>query len=298
MIPELAGRDVVLDSGAFTVWKSNGKKKIGIEQYGAFLRAWGHCLTACFALDVIGGTADQQLENLQRLHATGITVPVWPVFHEGDDWQLLAEYVRLGYKKVAIAGTVSRGRPSLLRWVWAVLERHPEIQYHGLGMTQEQMLITMKEVIDSVDSTTWIAARYGLPGIEHLLKRRSSHFYSAFSRILSPEQLRTVGRFMLEDMMGQLAGLEAAPLEVGLLPLFADLEPQQQTQATTPAADPAPCALVLFPGVPIPLFDDQDDSDVLDDFEDYCDRVGCEPDAVAWQIYMVQLDPWAMFETA
>lgn len=208
ILPLVKDRDVVIDSGAFTVWnqKRKGKKnikEIDIEEYCAFLHANPH-LTGAVSLDVIQGTAEEQLNNLNFMKAAMVPVPVWPVFHEGDDFELLREYIRSGYRKIAIAGTVNRGKPELMNWMWKVLEfaqPSESLQYHGLAMTQIQISKDFAGYLDSVDSSTWLAfARHGFDNNRPILDEviKDTRDLEQIIRESSADVLREVGRMLME----------------------------------------------------------------------------------------------------
>jgi len=223
LISELKGRDLVLDSGAFTAWRQD--IKIDLDQYISFLKKNKH-ITACIALDVIGEGSESHLKNLDYMESKNIGVEIWPVFHEGDDFELLNQYVKRGYKKIAIAGTKRRGQSGLLKWVESVFDFEKpgkNIIYHGLAMTQEKVIRSMQNLFDSVDSTTWLAfQKYGFKNNQHLLNDRSEDFLKELGLLAisslerNPEFLRSLGIMVLSDMKKNPSKL----IDIQKLPLF------------------------------------------------------------------------------
>lgn len=232
LISDLMGRDVVIDSGAFSVWKMRQKGKktddININAYCDFLHAHPY-LAGCVALDVIGGSAEQQLTNLEYMRAAKVPVATWPVFHEGDDFELLNEYRRAGYQKIAIAGTKSRGAPSLVPWIWRVLEFMPPSKtlcYHGLAMTQIEVVLSFLEYLDSVDSTTWLTlAQFGPDANMYLLDDalRDLQSMKQILRESSSAVLREIGRLLVEYRFSKAQRKEKIK-QLEILGLFDSLE--------------------------------------------------------------------------
>ncbi len=184
-------KDIVLDSGAFTTWRSGrviSDYTQDIKIYCDFIKSKAEKIAAAIAMDVICGSAEDQLSNLDLMLSNGIDKDlIWPVFHEGDDIELLSEYILRGFQKIAIAGTVSRGKPELIDFLYSVFSKVPpseNVKYHGLAMTQQYVLRHMKKHFNSVDSTTWLGlAAYGLKGSSHLLKEKSINFYRKVGRL-------------------------------------------------------------------------------------------------------------------
>lgn len=167
---------VLLDSGAFATWRSG--KEQDLEAYIAFIHEKKHRLDGYIAMDVIQGSAEANLANLDTMEAAGLR-PI-PVFHEGDDWQLLAEYLRRGYSYVGLGGTVSRGKQELVDWLLQVFDKFPPgptLKYHGLAMTQERIITYLSDQFHSVDSSSWLnLCRFGPEANLYMLKKRSGKF--------------------------------------------------------------------------------------------------------------------------
>lgn len=179
LIPALheQGHDILLDSGAFATWNSGKPEQCPIL-YAGFVNSIKDKIAGAVALDVIGGSADSQLKNLDDLSFA--KNKILPVFHEGDDWELLNEYIQRGHKYIALGAIESRGSPNITKWLDQVFERFPPgvIKYHGLAMTQRILIKEYSGHFESVDSTTWLAfQKWGIENNKYLLKNRSPEFY-------------------------------------------------------------------------------------------------------------------------
>ncbi len=146
---------VALDSSAYSVWKRAARVDLG--RYADYCGDIADGLDWYANLDVIGDWR-AGLANLAALEGKGLT-PV-PVFHLGEPWGLLEDFV-LGYDRVAIA----RGPGMCFAGMWRLLEvifdRYsdsegtPLCRFHGFRMTDRRVMARFP--FDSVDSTTWIS---------------------------------------------------------------------------------------------------------------------------------------------
>jgi hypothetical protein len=216
-----AGWDVsgwMLDSGAFAAWTLG--KPVDLEAYGRFIDKHEAMLDYAVSLDVIPGkpgrlpthdeaaaAVEQSLANLERLERMLGKGTVMPVFHEGDPAWLLDEYAGRGYDRIALGATASRGKPELLDWLLPIFDRHPDQDFHGLGMTQSRIIGHVP--FASVDSTTWLNfVRYGVDSNTYLLKGRTREF------------LRALGIAALHDIAQCPRGVQAT--RDGQLRMFPD----------------------------------------------------------------------------
>ena len=189
------GHKIMLDSGAFATFNS-GKPARCAKEYAMLVKKHKHQLVGAVAMDVIGGTMEENLDSLDVMESiSGIKDKIWPVYHEGDDWALLQEYLDRGYNVISIGAIASRGKQSLIQWIDEVFKRFPPCgfggkhHYHGLAMTQSVILNEYKDRFYTVDSTSWLnLQRYGLKGGNYLLKNRSPSFY------------RKIGMMAVNDM--------------------------------------------------------------------------------------------------
>lgn len=189
-----AGPLPLVDSGAFSIWKNTASRRDGLDPaaYADWLGQRRGRFEAAIHFDVIGGTAEQNLANLDTMEAAGLKDVTMPVYHEGDDPELLTEYIRRGYGWVGLGGVASRGRPELVDWLLTIFDRHPAVEglrYHGLAMTQERIIQFCASAFYSVDSSSWLnPCRYGIKGSAHMFAGRTPAF------------MRSIGIGALYDM--------------------------------------------------------------------------------------------------
>lgn len=143
----------LLDSGAFTAWKSG--QPISLDDYCSFLRNLPVQPWRYFALDVIGDGAASARNYYEMLHRGFKPVPV---FTRGESLDVLDRYYETS-DLVAIGGLVSRvsdPKPYIKH-----LHKHlGQRAYHLLGFTALDWIKYLKPY--SVDSSSWeAAARYG-----------------------------------------------------------------------------------------------------------------------------------------
>lgn len=170
-----AFRSVILDSGAFTELKqraanaraiAKGKKPryprpwhTDLEAYGAFCVEFGHLFDEIVTLDDIAGDVELTRRNTDYLESLGLVVV--PVFHQGEAWEVLEDYVQR-YDRIGLGvQRTSSGSPAAGSFVWTrdALERIPSsISVHGFGMTRFAKRLPMA----TTDSTTWIAEFRGV----------------------------------------------------------------------------------------------------------------------------------------
>lgn len=135
--------DVMVDSGAFSAWRSGLAVNLG--EYCEFLSNIG---TAQYmALDVMGDWRTTEL-NRERMEEDGWhPIPVW---HPQDPWELLRDLQR--YPVIALGGTVPLSmnqRRSLFTRIWGA---YPHA-YHGLGVGSVNLLRSYPWY--SADASTW-----------------------------------------------------------------------------------------------------------------------------------------------
>lgn len=137
-------RNTMLDSGAFSAFNSG--KVIDFDELCEEAKDpyWKHIV----GLDVIGdGVAS--LENNLKMKARGLhTIPV---FHGGDDWDILMEYK----KQFDYIGIGGRPRNKVIRtqWLDQCFARVWPIKIHAFGCAQEDIL--MKWPFYSADTASW-----------------------------------------------------------------------------------------------------------------------------------------------
>jgi hypothetical protein len=139
----------MLDSGAYSAWKKG--EVISLDEYIAYIRR--NQIGKYVVLDVIGDPEATDA-NLARMEAEGL-YPI-PVFHIGTNFSILDRYTER-YRYIALGGTVGKSKDIRETFFDKVFERHPEITYHGLGMTIPELM--RKYPWFSVDSTTWLTGK-------------------------------------------------------------------------------------------------------------------------------------------
>lgn len=139
------GAHIMLDSGAFSSWKSG--EAVNLADYIKYIRH--NQIGKYIVLDVVGDPEATDY-NLSAMEDAGLT-PI-PVFHIGTPFERLDRYAER-YRYIALGGTVGKPRKIRGEFFDEVFARHPEIYYHGLGMTVPELM--RKYPWMSVDSTTW-----------------------------------------------------------------------------------------------------------------------------------------------
>jgi hypothetical protein len=181
---------IIIDSGAFTVWKSG--KVLDFESYANWCKQnYDHC-DWFIAPDIIGGSTKENIDNLEKFIKTVPIDKVMPVFHEGDDFDLLDYYFEKGFNRIGLGATKSRGKKDLCIWLEDIFKKYPHGKYHGLAMTQPRLMQHYAGFFESADSTTWLAfAKYGIEANKYLLMNRSLDFY------------RKLGILVLDDLLNE-----------------------------------------------------------------------------------------------
>jgi hypothetical protein len=151
---------VVLDSGAYSVWRKGTEVDLG--EYAELCAELEGRVEWYANLDAIGDWR-AGVRNLSRLEARGLS-PV-PVFHLGEPWGLLDDFV-YGYPRVALGRGPRTDFERMYRMLEFVFDRYtddegePLAAFHGFRMTDRRLLARFP--FESVDSTTWAAGNaYG-----------------------------------------------------------------------------------------------------------------------------------------
>lgn len=142
---------LVLDSGAFTAWQKG--TPIDIAEHTAFVAERHAEFEWCAALDAIGDAA-ASLANWRRQRSElASDVRLVPVFHEGEDFEILDEYVAAA-PLIGLGRT--KGRKSVdatFDWYDDVFNRYPLGKFHAFGNGSPETLEPYPFV--SFDCTTW-----------------------------------------------------------------------------------------------------------------------------------------------
>lgn len=113
----------MLDSGAFSAYNSGDVVDIAELEAEVATGKWDESV----ALDVIGD-AEASLCNAQRMAPLGSM----PVFHIGDPWAHLAEYVAIA-QKVGLSCRFGESTPESVRWLEQCFARAWPHQFHSFG---------------------------------------------------------------------------------------------------------------------------------------------------------------------
>lgn len=162
--------DVMMDSGAFTVWANKGVS-INMDEYAEFLLKFKDIISVAINLDVVTGDSTAKIleenavkgwENLKYMESKGLKV--LHTFHSAEDekwlFKLMDEYEYFGVSKTGDTGDVI----SRLDRVFTKLcdkKGHCKYKIHGFGITSPSMM--MRYPFYSVDSSSWV--KYGVWGM-------------------------------------------------------------------------------------------------------------------------------------
>jgi len=144
------GLHIMLDSGAFSAWKSG--IEINIDEYIQYIK--DNHIGKYIVLDVVGDS-EKTYENLKYMESKGLQ-PV-PVFHLGSGLKYLQQLVDEEYYYICLGGTVGSSREKRTEFFDKCFKRFPDTYFHGLGMTDPKLMV--KYPWFSVDSTTWLIGR-------------------------------------------------------------------------------------------------------------------------------------------
>lgn len=155
---------IIGDSGAFSA-RSQGAE-ILTPDLAAWAKKWRHRLLWVAALDVIGNPKATR-RNWKAMVEEG--VPGVPTIHFGEEPSEMDWYAERGVDFLGLGGLVGIPLPRQMRWLIKVFKyaqaNHPEMRFHGWGVTADRALHLP---FYSVDSSGWTAAvRYGRLKLRH-----------------------------------------------------------------------------------------------------------------------------------
>jgi len=159
-LPELPFvRDIFLDSGAFSAFKSG--VEIDLDKYIQFVLDNTKAIYAFAGLDVIGN-AQATYENQLYVEDHGIT-PI-PTYHYGEPANYLRRYAKY-YDYIALGGVAQlRNRYSLKEWLhdcWTVIwQVDPTTRVHGFGI-QDIKILSMFPWFSADATSAHVEARFG-----------------------------------------------------------------------------------------------------------------------------------------
>lgn len=156
---KFAGLRVIGDSGAFSALHQGAE--ITTEQLAVWATKWRHRLCWVAALDVIGDPKATQRNWVEMVERHN--VPAVPTIHFGSDPALLDFYADRGVDFAGLGGLVGKPIGRQMRWLVSVFryarDNHPQMKFHGWGVTHPEIL---QLPFFSVDSSGWGGSyRYG-----------------------------------------------------------------------------------------------------------------------------------------
>lgn len=175
---DAGGGEILLDSGAFSVY--NSKKKIDIDEMINYVNSISKYCSHIASLDVIGD-AKASFENFEYIRKR-INAPekLMPTYHFNEPMEYLDKYLALEdergkVERLALGGMVGISTKDRTKWlnekIAYIRSKRPDMLIHVFGVTTAKVLKTVD--CDSADSTTYIKhAVYG-----HLVLPNSGQSY-------------------------------------------------------------------------------------------------------------------------
>jgi len=146
---ETPGVRTILDSGAFSAWKSGTEVVLEDLIVEACDRqpAWDEVA----ALDPIGDPLASH-HNAVEMKLRGI--PTIPIFHYGEPWELLTEYKNYFGDRIGLGG-IATGISSVQKrkWLAQCFARAYPARFHGFGVASKDLLLEFP--FFSIDTASW-----------------------------------------------------------------------------------------------------------------------------------------------
>jgi len=136
---------MMLDSGAFSAWNAGAEIDIQALIKETKKPEWDESV----ALDVIRDP-EGSLKNALLMKAQGS--PAFPVFHYGDPWEIMDEYVK-HFPKMGLSCRFGEPVKKSLKWLEACYARHWPMKYHSFGWVMKKMLQTFP--FHTADTASW-----------------------------------------------------------------------------------------------------------------------------------------------
>jgi hypothetical protein len=145
-----------LDCGAFGAFHSG--VKITLYQYIDFCQKYGKYFQVVAALDVIG-QAEATMNNYLDMRRAVDHPALIPTWHYSEPWEYLERYCKLS-DYVAIGGIAKKSTSVIRPLVEKVFRVVPkDVKVHLFGMTGLPVMMQYGHLIESVDSSSWLAGR-------------------------------------------------------------------------------------------------------------------------------------------
>lgn len=144
-VASIAPASTMLDSGAFSAWKSGrtiDREALTRETLNPYWRE-------SVALDVIGDWRGSR-ENFLAMRAAGS--PAMPVFHYREPFDLLDEYCALS-PKVGLSCFLGEGDRESFRWMDECFRRAYPFRFHSFGASSREVLT--RYPFHSADAVSW-----------------------------------------------------------------------------------------------------------------------------------------------
>ena len=172
--------DIFLDCGAFSAWTLD--KIINLEEYIKFVKEKESHYERIASLDEIPKdfseiekkrAGEQTYKNYMVMKEHIGLKKLVPVYHFGEDFGLLEQYVKEGADLIGLGGIagsiagIAKGKLDVresLGWFAEVFKTFPKQKFHGMGIFSKEVLFNFP--LYSTDSTHWLlSGRYG-----HIIK--------------------------------------------------------------------------------------------------------------------------------
>ncbi len=164
----MADVTVLLDSGAFSVWKRGAQ--IDLKEYMRFLHDAEQYLDGIVALDVLPGTSKRIPTSVEVEESAAASFKQYrtmraaalqpmPVYHQGESFDWVKRYRDEGVKSIGISPRPNQPRKAISRWldeVWAdvgALYGKKLPWAHGFGLASAEELHA--HPWRSADASTW-----------------------------------------------------------------------------------------------------------------------------------------------
>jgi len=120
-----------IDSGAFSI--SQNKADVNIKNYIRFLKEEGKKIDHYSSLDVVGN-GEESLLNWRLMRKEGL-FPI-PVYHDGEPWKILEEYVD-NCSYVGLGAVAYKSNKARVLFFDRIFEKFPDrskVGFHGFGV--------------------------------------------------------------------------------------------------------------------------------------------------------------------
>ncbi|MGY3716100.1 hypothetical protein ACWE42_11310 [Sutcliffiella cohnii] len=206
---------VVIDSGAFTIYKQTLKQDvleneetlfpikdiplITLEEYAAFIKRYKDhpSIIGFFNLDVVGDPTATK-HNLNKLRELIPNAKIFPVWQFEDRLDSLEELSQEEHELIAIGGAVpylSSRKEVVRRKLKSIFKRFPTLNFHFLGGANEFLL---EFSFFSSDTTAYLNARKS--------EKQRKVYLKHGERVAAPKDLNVLG--VIRQNIKYLASLE------------------------------------------------------------------------------------------